>query len=135
MKSKKKILQELNLQVMQIIWDKDKATVHDIRDELARHRKISYSTVATVVGRLEKQGYLTHEKMEHMHLYIPFVSKEEVTQNMVGDMVDRLFDGSAVGLFNALLGGKMVSQQELMEIKEHINRYESERNGTDLDKY
>jgi len=75
MKLRKKVLQELNLQVMQIIWDKGKATVHEIRNELALHRKLSYSTVATIVGRLEKQGYLTHEKMEHMHVYIPLVSK------------------------------------------------------------
>jgi len=109
---------------MQIIWDKGKATVHEIRDELAKQRKISYSTVATVVGRLEKQGYLTHEKIENMHLYTPLVPEEEVTQEMVGDIVDRLFDGSAVGLFSALLGGKKVSPQELAEIKEHIERYE-----------
>lgn len=129
MKSKKKILRELNLQVMQIIWDKGKATVHEILDELAKHRKISYSTVATVVGRLEKQGYLAHEKMEHMHLYIPLVSEQEVTQDMVGDIVDRLFDGSAIGLFNALLVGKKVSEEELMEIKEHIERYEEKSAG------
>ena len=54
-------LGRLELQIMNIVWDKQKATVHDVKEAISRGRKPAYTTILTMMRKLEAKGYLKHE--------------------------------------------------------------------------
>ena len=117
-------LGRLELQIMSVVWQRGKATVHDVRDVLCRGRKPAYSTILTMMRKLEAKGYLGHEVRERAYVYHPTISRKAVRHGIVGDLLDRLFEGSPSLLLSSLVEQDRVSEKELREIQALIRRKE-----------
>lgn len=113
-------LGRLELQIMNVVWKKGKATVHNVKDALTRGRKPAYSTILTMMRKLEAKGYLAHSVNERTYVYQPTISREAVRHGVLGDIVDRLFDGSPSLLLNSLVEQNRISEKELRQIKKLI---------------
>ena len=121
-------LGRLELQIMNVVWDKSKATVHDVKKALS-HRKPAYSTILTMMRKLEAKGYLEHEVDDRTYVYRSTISREAVRHNVLGDILDRLFDGSASLLLTSLAEQKRISEKDQHRIKKLIQeRKENESN-------
>jgi len=122
--AKKKLLEirlgRLELQIMNIVWDKGKATVHDVKDAISRGRKPAYSTILTMMRKLEAKGYLEHDVDERTYVYRPVISKKAVRHGILGDVLDRLFEGSTSLLLNSLVEQDRISEKELRKIRKLI---------------
>lgn len=118
-------LGRLELQIMNVVWKKGKATVHDVKDVLGRGRKPAYSTILTMMRKLEAKGYLKHDVDDRTYIYRPAISQKAVRQGLLGDIIDRLFDGSASLLLNSLVEQKRVNKKELGEIRKLIRKVEN----------
>lgn len=101
---------------MKIIWERGSATVRDVYEALLERRKIAYTTVMTMMGILESKAYLTKQSGEKAYVYSPAEPQKKVVGNMVGDFVNRVFNGSAKPLVLHLIESRQVSQEELEEI-------------------
>lgn len=112
-------LGRLELQIMNVVWDRDKATVHDVKNALSR-RKPAYSTILTMMRKLEAKGYLEHDVDERTYVYHPTISREAVRHGILGDILDRLFEGSASLLLNSLAEQNRISEKEQREIQKLI---------------
>jgi predicted transcriptional regulator len=112
-------LGRLELQIMNVVWDKGKATVHDVKNALSR-RKPAYSTILTMMRKLEAKGYLEHDVDERTYVYRPTISREAVRHGILGDILDRLFEGSASLLLNSLAEQNRISEKEQREIQKLI---------------
>ena len=121
---KKKIpeirLGRLELKIMNIVWDKGKATVHDVKDAISRGRKPAYSTILTMMRKLEAKGYLEHEVDDRTYVYRAMVSREAVRHSLLGDLVERLFEGSPSMLVSSLVEQNRITEAELREIQKLI---------------
>jgi BlaI family penicillinase repressor len=115
-------LGRLELQIMNVVWTCGKATVHDVKDALTRGRKPAYSTILTMMRKLEAKGYLEHEVKERAYIYHPTISRDAVRKGLVGDLVDRLFEGSPSLLLNSLVEQNRISEKELHEIQKLIKK-------------
>lgn len=115
-------LGRMELQIMNVVWDKAKATVHDVKDVLGKGRKPAYTTVLTMMRKLEAKGYLEHDEVERAYVYRATISRARVRQNVVGDLCDRLFDGSPSLLLMSLVEQDMVDEKELRQIKKLIRK-------------
>ena len=113
-------LGRLELQIMNVVWEKGKATVHDVKDTLSRGRKPAYSTILTMMRKLEVKGYLEHDVDDRTYVYRPAISQKVVRHGILGDIVDRLFEGSPSLLLNSLVEQKHISKKELREIQRLI---------------
>ena len=112
-------LGRLELQIMNVVWDRGKATVHDVKNALSR-RKPAYSTILTMMRKLEVKGYLEHEVDGRTYVYRPSISQQAVRQGVLGDLVERLFEGSTSLLLTSLVEQNRISENELREIRKLI---------------
>ena len=118
-------LGRLELQIMNVVWDKGKATVHDVRDAISRGRKPAYSTILTMMRKLEAKGYLQHDVDDRTYVYQPTISRQTVRQGVLGDLLDRLFEGSPLLLLNSLVEQNRLSEAELRKIQKLIKHKET----------
>lgn len=100
----RKLLGDLEADIMQAVWDHDEAevTVREIHETLEASRKIAYTTVMTVMGNLARKGLLTAEKSGKAHLYRATQSYEQFTEQAVGRIVEELmkdFSAPAIAHF------------------------------------
>jgi predicted transcriptional regulator len=92
-KGLRKILGDLETDVMEAIWARGRATVHDVHERLASaNRDVAYTTVMTVMSRLADKGLLEKRKDGAAYVYMPAASKEEFTRRTVGTVLSELLD-------------------------------------------
>ncbi|QEG01594.1 Penicillinase repressor [Stieleria maiorica] len=108
------------LAIMRLLWDRGEMTVADVQESLRGSDRPAYSTVATVLGRLEKRGLVRHRAEGRTYHFSPAVSETGV----VREVVDRVFGGSATALVSHLLENEELVQGELEEIKQLIREHE-----------
>ncbi len=124
-------LGRLELQIMIVVWDQDQATVHDVKEALSQGRKPAYSTILTMMRKLEAKGYLAHEVQDRTYLYRATISRHEVRQSLLGDLLERVFEGSPALLLSSLVEHGRVTDQELREVRKLMSgrRKEHERDS------
>jgi BlaI family penicillinase repressor len=116
MRPRKSTLTDQELEIMKIVWRLEKATVRAVYEELLERRKIAYTTVMTVMRTLEQKGYLKSSQDERAYVYEPTGPKNQVIKGIVGEFVDRVFNGSAERLVAHLIEERRLSESELREI-------------------
>ena len=112
-------LGDLQLRIMRVLWDSGAATVSEVQQRLGR-QPLAYTTVATMLRKLEERGLVDHLEEGRKFLYRATVSMHEVTRSMAGDLVDRLFDGSLADAVSHLLDSRDISREELDRLEQMI---------------
>jgi BlaI family transcriptional regulator, penicillinase repressor len=120
-------LSEAQLEIINIVWDRGKATVGEIWKALAERRSLSRNTVSTMVTRLEEKGWLRHRVVGGTFLYSATHPREKVLPRMVHRLVDAAFQGSAEGLVLTLLEGGRLSGEEIERIKAMLDKADIEK--------
>ena len=120
------LLTDLELRLMTIVWEKEKATVREVKDALPKRKPLAYSTVLTVMRNLEWKGYLRHDVHDRTYLYHPVVPRNEVVQSMLRHLANRLFGGSAELLMVNFLQQEELSLDKLSRLKKLIAAKERE---------
>lgn len=111
-------LGRMELRIMKVVWERGEATVHDVRDALSGGtRKPAYSTVLTMMRKVEAKGYLEHEVDGRTYVYRPTITSQAVRHSMLGDMLERVFEGSPRLLVTSLIEQKRICEKELREIR------------------
>jgi predicted transcriptional regulator len=120
-------LTEGELPLMQVLWEKRRATVGDVIACLSADPAPAYSTVLTTLRILEGKGYVRHTKEGRAFVYEPVVVQEEASRKALDTLVKRFFGGSSELLVVNLLNGESIGSAELQRIKKMIQ--ESEQGG------
>ena len=102
-------LGELDVDILLVVWKLKKATVKNVFEELYETRRLAYTTIMTVMGRLAKKGILSQDRSRTPYEYAPLVRRDELAASIVGHVVDRLLDGSPQGLIDQLNNGLAVT--------------------------
>jgi len=113
-------LGRLELQIMTVVWDKGTATVHDVKEALSHGRKPAYSTILTMMRKLEAKGYLEHDVADRTFVYRATISRQQARHSLLGDLLNRVFEGSPSQLVSSLVEQNQLTEQELSEIKKLI---------------
>ena len=119
-------LGDLQLRIMRVLWDSGAVTVFEVQQRLGRQR-LAYTTVATMLRKMEERGLVDHLEEGRKFLYRAVVSMDEVTRSMTGDLVDRLFDGSLAEAVSHLLESREISHEELDRLEQLIQQRKSNR--------
>jgi predicted transcriptional regulator len=114
---------ELELQFLKILWEKSPRPVREIRNLLARSgRNIAHTSVITTLNTMVKKRLLTREKEGKAYLFAPRITREQVSQSVLGDVVNRVFDGSAKAVMMGLVEHSDINPDELKELRKLIDQ-------------
>lgn len=113
-------LTDLQLAILDILWERQEATVSDVHDVLLEERGLAATTVATILSRLEKRGVITHRSEGRQYVYRALVSRSEVCDTMVTALTDRLFQGDVAALVTHLLTESDFSAGDLARVRRLI---------------
>jgi len=116
-------------EVMQVIWNLEKALVRDIMEKLPNKNQ-PYTTVASIVRILEKKGFVSHKPYGKTHEYFPLISKAEYRKRKFKGLVTHYFDNSIESVVSFLAKEEKLSPREFEELTKLIAR-ESENNRKD----
>lgn len=108
---------ESELEILQVLWQRGNATVREVHEELAAVKDAGYTTTLKLLQIMHDKGLVTRDDSSKTHIYQPNVSKEKTQQQMVGKMMNTLFEGSASQLVMRALGTAKPSKEELEEIQ------------------
>ena len=92
----------LELLCLRALWRLGEGRVHDVRKAVSKERVLAYTTVMTLLDRLEKRGCVTRRKPGRSYLYRPRVSRDAMREHALKQLMDDFFDGSADALQNFL---------------------------------
>ncbi len=121
-KAAMKKLTELESVIMDAVWELGQATVRDVQEHLREARPMARNTVLTMMGILRDKGFLQSTREGRTDLYTPAVSREQVSNGMLQDMMQRFFSGSAHALVSHLLDSQNVGLEEIKAIRMELNR-------------
>ena len=113
-------LGDLQLRIMKVFWAQGEATVADVHRAVAGERDLAYTTVATMLRKMEARGLLKHRLEARSFVYRAAVREDAVTQGMADHLLERLFEGSLADMVRHLLSTREVSRQELSELERLI---------------
>lgn len=113
---------ELELEILKVLWEIGPAPVRTVRDALAERRDLAYTSVMTVMNIMTDKGYLRRAKSGNSYVYRALLNREKTMNRMLGDLVDRLFEGSAASAAVQLLETSDLDDDELKALRALIRR-------------
>jgi BlaI family penicillinase repressor len=113
---------ESELEILNILWQKDLATVREVHEELAKSKDVGYTTTLKLMQIMHEKGLVKRDESMRTHIYQAAVNKERTQKHLLNKMIDSLFGGSSTQLvLQALGGGEHVSAEELAQIQTVID--------------
>ena len=115
------------LEILRVLWELGPATVRQVQQELDSRRPTGYTTVLKLLQIMTEKGLVRRDESERAHLYFPEVPREQTERQMVGDLVDRAFGGSASRLVMSALSSRRATPEELDRIRRLLDDIEGEK--------
>ena len=112
---------------MEIVWERGEVTVTEVRNLLARKRKVARNTILTMIVRLEERGWLKHREEGRTFIYSAARPRSRSLGAKVSQMVDRFFSGSTEDMVTALLEYRDLTPEESQRIREMIEQSEKKQ--------
>ncbi len=117
-RSQSATLTEAELRIMNVLWQRGSATVHEVMNGLPAQPVLAYNSVLTIIRILEKKGYLKHLKDGRAHVFVPQVDRAKATRLEVRHVVSRFFGNSHESLALNILEEKGIDAEELQRLRQ-----------------
>ncbi|MGE5276291.1 MAG: BlaI/MecI/CopY family transcriptional regulator [Acidobacteriota bacterium] len=115
---------DAELQILRVLWQKGPSTVRGVLEGLERGRSIGYTTVLKLLQIMAEKGLVSRDESQRAHLYAPRIPREETQRQLVGDLLERAFGGSAERLVMQALASRKASPEELARIRKLLDELE-----------
>jgi BlaI family penicillinase repressor len=119
--AKRPPLPKSELEIARIVWDLKEATVRQVLESLPDDRQLDFWTVQTYLRRLAAKGYLKAQREGRTNVYSPQIPADRVVDEVVGDLLDRMFDGQALPLFHHLIHDHGLTDKEMDELQRTLD--------------
>lgn len=114
-------LTEAELRLMNVLWQKGSATVHQVLEALPEQPALAYNSVLTTIRILEKKGYLKHAKDGRSHVYIPRVGQKDATRFEIRHLIGRFFKNSHELLVLNILEDDSLNAEDLKHLRQLLD--------------
>ena len=118
---------EGELELFRVLWERGEATVRELYEDVNETRPQGYTTVLKLLQIMTEKGLVTRKAAGRAHIYEAASSQQETTDQILKDVSQRLFAGSAAQLAMHALAMEPASAEELQEIRALIARREKSR--------
>ena len=117
---------DAELGILRVLWKRGANTVRQVHDELAGPAVVGYTTVLKLLQIMTDKGLVTRDESRRTHVYQARLPEDATQRQLVRDLMDRAFAGSARKLVMQALEVKKASPEELAAIRELLDRIERE---------
>ncbi|MHC4693454.1 MAG: BlaI/MecI/CopY family transcriptional regulator [Planctomycetota bacterium] len=109
------------LTILRILWDQGPSTVREVNEVMNEDRDTGYTTTLKLMQIMAEKGLLIRDESQRQHVYRPAITEEKTQKQLVGDLLERAFSGSAEKLVMRALSAKKVSPKELERIRQILD--------------
>lgn len=113
------------LEILDVLWQREKATVREVFDEISKHRATTYTTVLKFMQIMQEKGLVERDVKEKAHVYGPKQTQRQTQTTLVTSLLEKAFRGSALSLVQHVLETKPATREELDQIRQMINEAEA----------
>jgi len=117
---------ESELEILQVLWHKDLASVREVHEELAKSKDVGYTTTLKLMQIMHEKGLVKRDDSFKTHIYQAAVTREKTQKHLLGKMINTLFGGSPTELVLQALGNHKASPEELEEIQQLLNNLKNQ---------
>ena len=117
---------DAELAILRVIWRRGPCTVRDVHEDLNRDGTTGYTTVLKMLQIMTEKGLVVRDETQRAHIYDSRHSEQKTQRQLLTDLADRAFGGSAAKLVLQALSGKKTTADELTAIRELLDRLEGE---------
>jgi predicted transcriptional regulator len=122
---------DAELAILRVLWESGPSTVRQVHNALSESRETGYTTTLKLMQIMAEKGLVTRDESVRTHVYAARVSRDITQRQLVSDLMDRAFGGSAAALVLQALSAQPTSNEELAEIKKLIEEYRQRSDAHD----
>jgi predicted transcriptional regulator len=116
---------DTELDILRVLWQRGPSTVREVQETLNAAKPTGYTTVLKMLQIMTEKGLVRRDERQRAHVYEARLAREQTQQQLVTDLLERVFEGSATGLvMHALAANKKSSEQELAQIRKMLDEFE-----------
>jgi len=115
------------LAILRVLWERGPSTVRQVHEVLGANKPTGYTTVLKLMQIMADKGLVKRNETARTHVYSAIAGEAQTQQQLVQDLVDRAFGGSAAALVLRALSAEGTSESELREIRKLIDDYREKR--------
>src|SRR5215510_8491621 len=108
---------DAELEILRVLWNRGPSTVRDVYEELQRDKPVGYTTILKFMQIMAQKGLVRRDEEQKAHLYEAMVPKESTQRQLLRDLLDRAFGGSALELMMQALSAKRATPAEIDQIR------------------
>ncbi len=112
------------LEILRVLWARGPSTVREVYEALREQKTLGYTTVLKLLQIMTAKGTVRRNEEQRAHVYEACQPAEETKRQLVGDVLHRVFEGSASELMIHALEGRRTSKKELDELRRLLDEYE-----------
>ena len=111
----------LELQILGVLWDKEKATAREVLNAMPDNKPRAYTTILSVLQGMQKKGFVKRSTNEVTHIWSARISRESATAPVLHELIQNAFSGSPAMALQQLIQSEKISPDELNELRELLN--------------
>jgi len=112
---------DAELSILRVLWQQGESTVRQVFEALSRGREVGYTTVLKLMQIMTEKDLVERDESERTHVYRARLTQEQTQRQLVGDLLDKAFGGSASQLVLQALSAKPASAKELKRIRQLLD--------------
>src|SRR5580704_17620171 len=112
------------LEILRVLWTRGPSTVREVHDSLTEKKAMGYTTVLKLLQIMTTKGTVRRNETQRAHVYESCLPAEQTKRQIAGDMLQRVFEGSASQLMMHALAGSKSSPEEIEELRQLLDQYE-----------
>ena len=120
-------LGELQKPIMEIVWGMGEATARQVQERLSQKRPLAYTSVLSIMQRLEKAGWLRHRTDQRTYVYQPAFSRDQESDRSLRHFIERVFHGNSQVVIQHLIEQSDLSAEDLLALQKLIRQKRKER--------
>lgn len=114
------------LEILRVLWRRGPSTVREVQEELAGAHPAGYTTILKLMQIMHEKGLVSRETDARAHVYRASAAREETQSQLLGDLLERAFDGSPTKLVMQVLSDRRASAEELEQIRAALDELEGD---------
>ncbi len=115
------------LEILRVLWTRGPSTVREVQETLSEKKSLGYTTVLKLLQIMTAKGTVRRNETQRAHIYEACLPAEHTKRQIAGDMLQRVFEGSASQLMMHALAGRKASSEEISELRRLLDEYERNR--------
>ncbi|HET9326835.1 MAG TPA: BlaI/MecI/CopY family transcriptional regulator [Candidatus Eisenbacteria bacterium] len=107
---------QAELEILRVLWVRGPSSVREVQQTMSEARTTGYTTVLKLLQIMARKGLVARDERERTHVYRAALAQEQTQRQLVSDLLERAFNGSASQLILQALAAKRTSPDEMEEI-------------------